>query len=138
MIPRNELIDSAHLWYDEPTSTPHDRTLCALATLRMIGSEILGHRGSNRSTMLDRTDGLLNILLNDIDKWHSRWCSLPEMGMLNESIPCHALTIQQRETICINSSLASTEQISVFCSHSSLFMRPWPRGFQRNLLTSSL
>lgn len=85
MIPRNDLIESAHTWYDVPISSPSDQMLCALVTLRLIGSEVFDllnpHRSSYRSTLLDRTDGLMNILLNDIKKWHTRWSSMPEMGV---------------------------------------------------------
>lgn len=85
MIPRNGLIESAHSWYNDPLSTPQDRMLCALVTLRMIGSEIFDllnpHRSSYRSTLLDRTDGLMKVLLNDIQKWHTHWSSMSEMGM---------------------------------------------------------
>lgn len=89
MIPKSELIESAHAWYDVPISTAQDRLLCALVTLRMIGSEVFDllnpHRSSFRSTLLDRTDGLMNILLNDIQKWQNRWSSMPEMG---KSLQC--------------------------------------------------
>lgn len=89
MIPRNDLIESSHSWYNDPLSIPQDYTLCALVTLRMIGAEIFDllnpHRSLYKPTLLDRTDGLMKVLLGDIQKWSIRWSSMPGMGMIYAS-----------------------------------------------------
>ncbi|KAL1304419.1 hypothetical protein AAFC00_003417 [Neodothiora populina] len=82
MIRRNELIESANTWFDDPWATSHDRLLCALVTLRLIGSEVFDllnpHRNSSQNTMLDRTDGLMGTFQHDITRWKSRWSSMEE------------------------------------------------------------
>lgn len=89
MIPRSEIIESAHTWHEDQNSIQEDRLLCALVTLRLIGSEVFDllnpHRGSYQTTLLERTDGLMKVLLNDIHKWHKRWSTVPDMGTMRQS-----------------------------------------------------
>jgi hypothetical protein len=90
MIERNELIDSAESWWQDPLSSPNDQLLCSFVALRLLTADTFDLLTPSK-TPISHIERLLNIFDNRIDSWQAEWLTTVSAST---GIPCHNFLIK--------------------------------------------